>query len=190
MITAIKTIPKGKIIPASRSGGYVLVELAVVFTIIALLIGVVVVPTIAPIRRSKINDDIAKFSQTLRLVAEEAVIQNRRFTVLIDVTDGYYNVYEEKAKTDYDMYDEPVIPQGSLDISYIEQAIFQDGELTQSGDMKLKATPAGWQQSVVFDLIDDRKEQTNFIRCDQGTTRVIVSRNKLELPPVKKDLSL
>ncbi|MCF7956822.1 MAG: hypothetical protein K9M57_00090 [Phycisphaerae bacterium] len=184
------TIPKSKTFRQCSPSGYVLVELAVVITLMALLVGIVVVPSVGPIRRARVHDDISKFCQTLRLVAEEAVLQNRRFTIVIDVTNGYYNVYEEKAKTDYDMYDEPVLGQGSLDISYIEQAVFQDGKHTLSGNMELKATPNGWQQSVLLDLIDDRMEQPHYIRFDQGTTRVMVSRQKLELPAVKKDLSL
>ena len=161
--------------------GSTLLEALFVVAILALMISLVVVDFTGMIRRSRLDEDVARFSRTMRLTAEQAVLRGRDLAVVVEITDGYYTVYEANEENRYGGELEPVIAQQSLDRCYIDQTDFEDGTHQYSGELILRATPEGWATSIVLNLrgIYDRQR---FVRYDRATTRVIVARQPLYLP--------
>jgi type II secretory pathway pseudopilin PulG len=160
--------------------GLVLLELVVVFAIIAMLVGIVVMGPVLRTRRASIDRDVFQFVHTLRSTAEYAMFTGSECIVVIDIYGGYYSVYETADEEEY--YDlSPLMEPGSLDICWIQQVGFEDGTNQYSGELIVHAGSQGWRKSLVFDLIDDRNELQRFVRCDHNTTNVLSSNQPLEL---------
>ena len=179
--------------------GLVLIEIVLVFLIISLLLGIAVPNAIKVIRKTRLDEDAARFARTLRTTAELAVLYGHELDVVIDVTDGYYTIYDKNRKEEQSEnetindgyeYIEPVIERQGLDYCYIEQIDFPDGSHQYSGELILHATAEGWGTSIVFNLIDDRNQRKRYVRCDRQTVRVKESRQPLSMLEAKKEISM
>jgi len=170
--------------------GFVLLEIVVVFLILASLIGLASLNLVGLVQRTRLDEDVSRFAQTLRTAAEQAVFLGRDIEIELEVTDGYYTVYETGGpKTDESEEGKTVlIPTRGLNRSYIDVIEYEDGSRQYSGELVLKATPEGWSSTVLFSLLDDRDEHERYLRCDRLTTRVIVSSQELEFPEPQAEL--
>ena len=183
-----------------------MLELAVVMTILTLAVGIVAMKPFGNIRKENVSEDVKQFADTMRLVAEHAVLTGKTYEVVLEITDCVYTIYEtdpEKEKqskktagdeaTDEELEEEEeesIFDELTMLISFIEEVKFADGSRQYSGEVVMKATPQGWDKSVLFQTLDDRNEFEMFIRLDQGTPRVTVSDSVLEIQEIKKDISL
>jgi len=170
------------------SSGFTLMETAVAFTIIALILGLVLFDMHEMIRRDRLDNDVARFVRTLRLTAQEAVLRGEELVVFIEITDGYYTVYEVDEEKEETQTESSLIERRGLDWCYIEQMELEDGSCQYSGEYNLRATPLGWSRSLVFNLIDDRDERRRYVRCDRMTTQVKSTSQPLELLKAEKDV--
>ncbi len=173
--------------------GFVLLEIVVVFLILASLIGLASLNLVGLVQRTRLDEDVSRFAQTLRLAAEQAVFLGRDIEILLEVTDGYYTVYEaSESGTEEGQESEAeqkiLIPTRGLNRSYIDVIEYEDGSRQYSGELVLKATPEGWSSTVLFSLLDDRDEHQRYLRCDRMTTRVIVSSQEPEFPEPQAEL--
>jgi hypothetical protein len=169
--------------------GLVLLEIIVVFAIIAMLIGIVVMDPVLRTRRASIDRDVSLFANTLQSTVEYAMFTGSECIVVIDIYGGYYSVYETADEEGY--YDlSPLMEPGSLDICWIQQVGFEDGTNQYSGELIVHADSQGWKRSLVFDLIDDRNELQRFVRCDHNTSNVLSSKQPLELPEPQEEVGL
>jgi len=182
-----------------RAVGLVLIELVVVFVIIGLLLSLVAIDPVARIQQARSSEDVFRLAHTLRMAAENAVMQGKKFAVVIDITDGYYEVY--KLDIDDSFYDEQDDREESDELDELDESDELDelDELDEpfvkpgylkdkmSGELVLYATAQGWDQSVVFRLVNDQTEQHRFLRCDRYTTNVKSSGKPIELlEPLEK----
>lgn len=170
-----------------QADGFVLLELVVISLIMILLISLVSVSIVGTIRQVRLDEDVAQFARTLRLAVDQAVFSQKNYTIVIDVMDGYYTVYGEKVNIK-----DPaprLIDTQQLNWCYIESIEFEDSTHQYSGEIVLEATPKGWNQSILFNLIDDRNEQRRFLRCDRFTSRTTVSRQPLEMWRPRKSVA-
>jgi hypothetical protein len=161
----------------------------IVFLIIAALMTLVSVNIVGIVQRTRLDEDVSRFAHTLRTAAEQAVFLGRDIEIYLEVTDGYYTVYDTKeSETGEEQI--VLIDTRGLDRSYIDVIEYEDGSRQYSGELILKATPEGWSGTVLFNLLDDRDEHERFLRCDRLTTRVLVSSQPLDFPEPLSDLSL
>jgi len=189
--------------------GYVLIELVLVFFIMVLLMTIVIPNAIDVIQQAQLDEDVAQFARTLRTTAELAILYGYELQVVIDVMGGYYTVYDFHPKEDKEFdknageeqedeqeiyYNEsemePLIAEQRLNRCFIEQINLDDGSHQFSGEYILRATPRGWERSLVFSLIDDRDKQQRWVRCDRMTVRVEMSRKPLEIPEPLEEVSI
>jgi len=170
--------------------GHTFLEAITAVAIVALVISVVGVNLFGMLERSRLNRDVADFARTLRLTAEQAITRGQELAVVIEVTDGYYTVYEANEKDIYDADEiEPLIERQSLDFSYIDDIEFEDGSRQYSGELILHADRVGWSSTVVFSLLG-LKEQPRFVVCEKLTPRVTVSNQPLDLLLGQEDVSM
>jgi type II secretory pathway pseudopilin PulG len=169
--------------------GFVLMELIVVVLIMAVLIGFVSVNTVGVFNRVRLEGDLDTFRQTLRLACEQAVFSGKTYIVDIEVTDGYYTVYAEAPKEGPNEEVEILIDEQQLKWCYIDEIEFRNGAHQYSGGVKLKATPKGWDDTLLF-VLTDEFDQWRYLRCDRLTAQVTVSRQLLEMPKVFRDVSM
>ncbi len=173
------------------AAGLTLIECVVVMALMALLLTMVAFNASAMVRRARLDRDISRFARTLRMAARQAVFTGKDMLVVIEVTDGYYSVYQAKepGSLDYNS-DEPVIDQQSLDYYYIDKIDFDDGTHQYSGKLILQATPKGWSRSFVFNFLDDQNKSRRYIRCDRFTWRVVCSLHPLKIIEARTDVSM
>jgi len=168
-----------------------LIELMLAMTLVAFLSGLAFVNVNETVRRARLDNDVGRFTRTLRTAADYAAYSGKTVAVVLDVTDGYYTVYEANAKDSYDDMDiEPIMEQQALDWCYIEEVELEDGSKQYSGEIILHVTPRGWGASVLFYLLDDRNNLHRFVRCDRFTPRVVQSRTPVYLLETHEELSL
>ncbi|MBI9017429.1 MAG: hypothetical protein JEZ07_09245 [Phycisphaerae bacterium] len=197
--------------------GMTLLELSVIMTIIALTLAIVPFKSAENIRKTDVSQDVQQFADTMRDIAEHAVLTGKSFELVLDITDCVYNVYEagpenqqdEQKKTDIsELTDdellefedddllldedekESIFEDLTMLISFIEEIEFSDGSRQYSGELIMRATPGGWDKSVLFQTMDDENEYMNFIRLDEGTPRVTVSEFDLEIQESKKNVGI
>ena len=171
-----------------RRAGFVLVELVVVAVIMALLIGFISINTVGVYNRVRLDNDLAIFDQTLRLACEHAVFSGKTYIVDIEITDGYYTVYSETPADSQDQ-EEILIDEQQLKWCYIDEVEFRNGAHQYSGRVKLKATPKGWDDTLLF-VLTDEFDQVRYLRCDRLTARATVSRQPLDMPKIYRDVSM
>ena len=157
--------------------------------ILALFAGLVMVNIVDAVDRARIDEDVADFARTLRLAAEQAIFRNRNYVILVEVTDGYYTIYEADSEGVILEDAEPLIETAVLDRVYIDEIEHEDGSHQYGNELHLHATPHGWKFSVSMILLDP-DERSRFMRCDRLTTRVVVSRNFLPIRAALKDVSI
>jgi type II secretory pathway pseudopilin PulG len=174
-----------------EAAGLTLIECVVVMALMTLLLSMIAFNASAMIRRAKLTSDISRFARTLRMAAQQAVLSGKDILVVIEVTDGYYTVYQADApgSLDYDSND-PLIERDSLDYYYIDKIDFDDGSHQYSGKLILRATAKGWGRSFVFNFLDDRDESRRYIRCDRFTWRVVSSQHPLEIIKARSNVSM
>jgi type II secretory pathway pseudopilin PulG len=162
-----------------HSAGLTLIEMVVVMLIMSLMVGMVIIDVVSAFRRGRLDEDVARFSETLTLAAEQAIFNRKNYLVVIEVMDGYYTVYEELGDGQYDELD-PLLETEVLNWCYIETIEYEDGSRQYSGEVTLRATPTGWENSVLFSFLDDENDRQRFLRCDQMTARNVVSNRPLD----------
>jgi hypothetical protein len=165
------------------------VEAIFAVVVLALIIGIAAVNLPGIVQSAKFDRDVARFSRTLRLAAEQAILRNQRLAIVIDVYDGYYTVYEANEDDVYNEQVEPFIERQGLDFCYIDDIEFEDGSHQYSGELIMYATPQGFGAPILMTLID-LEEQYRFLSCRRLTTYVEVSKQPLELPEAKAELSM
>ena len=187
--TAASCIAAAVRIDRARRGGHTLVEAVFAVVVLAIIIGIVAVNLPGIVQSAKFDRDVGQFSRTLRLAAEQAIFRNERLAIVIDVYDGYYTVYEANEDDVYNEQVEPFIERQGLDFCYIDDIEFEDGSHQYSGELILYATPQGFAAPILMTLID-LEEQYRFLSCRRLTTHVQVSKQPLELPEAKAELSM
>ena len=186
---AIRSYTAKRLMRRRQTGGFVLMEVVLVFLIVALIIGIVSVDVVGVLRKLRLDKDISDFAQTLQQVVDQAVFSGVTYVVAIEVTDGYYTVYEDQGE-ERRGDEEPFIPEDQLKWCYIEDVEYEDGSHQYSGDLELVATPQGWERSVLLSLLDDRNERQRFLRCERLTRNIQVAGYPLVLPEALEDVSM
>jgi len=172
-----------------RARGFTFVETVVVTAIILLLAGFISVNLIDRIPEAKLDRDVAQFVNTLRGAVQEAILRQENLTVVIEVHDGYYTVYQDRGLSEYDEDAEPLFDREQLRRCWIDDVEHESGEHQYSGVVTFKATPQGWSGSVLFHLLD-KDDRVRFVRIDRYTTRVIMDEKPLELMEAKNTITM
>ncbi len=159
-------------------------------TLIGLLLSLVATTFFGGIGRAHLDADVGTFARTLRTAAEHAILTGKTYEVFIEIYDGYYTVTEapEEAQGGAEPA-EPLVEKQSLDLSWIDEVEYEDGSRQYSQNMTLRATAKGWEQAVLFRIVDEN-DRWRYVRCDRFTANVAVSRQPLELLAAQDEVSL
>ena len=141
------------------------------------------------IQRTQLDDDVGCFARSMRTAAEQAAITGRTLAVVIEVTDGFYTVYEANSDNDYGEDANMILERQSLDRCYIDEIDFEDGTHQYSGELILQVTSQGWTAGVVLNLID-LHEHRRYVRFERQRPRVTVAHEMLYLPEPRSEVSM
>jgi prepilin-type N-terminal cleavage/methylation domain-containing protein len=171
--------------------GFTLTELAVVVVIISLVVLVAQVRLFGLLRRSTFKAQVQEFISTMQMAARAAAQSDRRYEVIVNLTEQSYLLREINSPDLSEVLQEEIIVEGNLGkncwIAYVE---FDDGEYTNEGKAKFRAGHAGWQYGGKIVLLDENErpysvvvERMNrIVKLQQGEAALLVPKAQSEIP--------
>ena len=184
--TAVRVGPGGP-----RAGGFTLVELIVVITVLALFVLMVQLNLFGALQRSSFKAQVQGFVSTIQMAASGAAETGRRYEVIVDVSEQTYLLREITGSNLSEILDEEIIVEGqfgdSCRVSYVE---FDDGEYTNDGQAKFRLGHAGWMYAGKIVLLDENEQPhtgavsrlTPIVQLVDGDLELMRPKSKREVP--------
>lgn len=142
-----------------RVSGFTFTELVVVIVIISLFVMMAQLNLFGLLRRSKFKAQVQDFISTLRMAATAAAEGDRRYEVIIDITEQSFLLREITSPDLSEVLEEEIITESyfaeNCRAVYIE---FDDGDYTNEGRAKFRAGRAGWQYGGKIVLADEKEQ--------------------------------
>jgi len=186
--------------------GFSLVELVLVLFVITTMLGVITISVISVVSRSKYDADAARLVYFLQRSVHQAVLQQQKLELEIDLDSGTYSstiVYDEVdellagGETEDPNNPAPAVASTAeeaesisgdpLELYYITSIQLED-DTAMGGVMSLYATGGGWMESFIIELTDESETFSRWIRCDRGTTNVRLYKTPAALPKPTSNL--
>jgi len=179
---------------AARHGGFTLVELIVVVSILALLVLLAQMNLFGVLRRNQFRADVQEFVSAMQMAASAAAESERRYEVIVDIMEQGFLLREIGSSglvEISDIPDEEIIMQGyfgeNCQVVYVE---FDDGDYTNESAAKFRAGHGGWQYGGKIVFLDE-SEQAHavvvnricpMVRLVQGDPPLMTPKAKDEVP--------
>lgn len=146
--------------------GFTLIELIVVVVIVSLVVLVAQVRLFGVLTRNRFKAQVQEFVSTMQMAARTAAQSDRRYEVIIDLTEQSYLLREITSPDLSEVLQEEIIVEGNLGhncwIAYVE---FDDvdysrpGEsYTNEGRAKFRAGHSGWAYGGKIVLLDENEQ--------------------------------
>lgn len=180
--------------PGSLAGaraGFVLIEMIVVISILALFVLMVQVNLFGALRRSRFKADVQEFVSAMQMAASAAAESSRRYEIIIDIGEQMFILREITSSDLAQVLDEEIIIQKqfgpSCQIAYVE---FDDNTYANEGRAKFRVGHGGWHYGGKVVFLDE-DEQPHAIVVDrvmpvvklvEGDPALMVPKAKDEVP--------
>jgi prepilin-type N-terminal cleavage/methylation domain-containing protein len=175
----------------SRIHGFTLTELIVVVVIISLVVLLAQVRLFGLLTRNTFKAQVQEFVSTMQMAARAAAQSDRRYEVIIDLTEQSYLLREITSPDLSEVLEEEIIVEGDLgDNCWIAYVEFDDGAYTNEGWAKFRAGHAGWHYGGKIVLLDESErpysvvvERLNgIVKLKQGEVALLVPKAQSEIP--------
>lgn len=171
-----------------RARAFVLVEMIIIVSILALFVLLVQTNLFGTLRRSRFKANVQEFVSALQMAASAAAESSRRYEVIIDVSEQTYLLRQITSSNLADVLDEEIILDGQFNdtcrVAYVE---FDDGTFTNEGKAKFRAGHAGWHYGGKVVFLDE-SEQPHSVLVSRITPIVeVVDGDQALMTPKGKD---
>ena len=175
----------------SRSGGFILIELIVVVSILAVFVVMVQVNLFGVLRQSQFKATVQEFVSAMQMAASAAAESGRRYEVIVDIGEQAFLLREITSSNLADVLDEEIIVQGrfgeNCQVAYVE---FDDGTYTNETSAKFRAGHAGWHYGGKVVFLDESEQPyavvvsrlTPLIALIEGDPALMTPKGKDEVP--------
>lgn len=176
---------------ANRIGGFTLIELIVVLSMLALFVLMAQVNLFGMLRRSTFKAQVQGFVSAMQMAASTAAETGRRYEVIVDVTEQTYLLRRISSSNLAEVLDEEIVVDGhfgdSCRVSYVE---FDDGTYANEGRAKFRAGHSGWQYGGKVVFLDE-SEQVHTVTVGRLTpiVQVLPGNPELMRPKAKEQVS-
>ena len=174
----------------SRIRGVTLTETIVAVVIISLFVLLAQVSLFGLLRRNTFKAQVQELVSTMQMAASAAAQSDRRYEVIIDLTEQSYLLRQITSPDLSEVLEEEIIVENNFSdncwVAYVE---FDDGDYTNEGRAKFRAGHAGWQYGGKIVLLD-RAEQPYSVVVNR-INRIITLREgdvELLMPRAKEDV--
>jgi len=171
--------------------GFTLTELIVVVVIISLVVLVAQVRLFGLLTRNKFKAQVQEFVSTMQMAARAAAQSDRRYEVIVDLTEQSYLLRQITSPDLSEILEEEIIVEGNLgDNCWIAYVEFDDGDYTNEGRAKFRAGHAGWQYGGKIVLLDENEQPysvvvdrlNRIVKLKQGEVALLVPKAQSEIP--------
>jgi len=174
----------------SRISGFTLTETIVAVVIISLFALLAQMSLLGVLRRSTFKAQAQELVSTMQMAASAAAESDRRYEVIIDLTEQSYLLRQITSPDLSEVLEEEIIVENGFGdncwISYVE---FDDGDYTNEGRAKFRAGHVGWQYGGKI-VLHDRGEQPYSIVINRLNRIVTLKEGDVEIlgPRAKEDV--
>ncbi|MHC4387053.1 MAG: pilus assembly FimT family protein [Planctomycetota bacterium] len=179
---------------AGHSGirGFTLTELIVVLVIIWLFVLLAVMNLSGALRRNTFKVQAHEFVSTMQMAVNAAAESDRRYEVIIDITEQYYMLRQITTPDLWEVLEEEIIVNNyfgdSCRVWYVE---FDDGDYTDPEHMRarFRAGHSGWAYGGKIVLVDEDERAYSVVI--NRINRVVKLKNgdvEVPIPKAKKDV--
>ena len=138
---------------------FTLAELVVVILVVSLLVLLAQIHLFGLLRKNTFRAQVQELVSTMQMAASAAAESDRRYEVIIDLTEQSFLLREITSPDLSQVLEEEVIVEGGFSdncwIAYVE---FDDGEYTNEGQAKFRAGHSGWQYGGKIVLLDEDEQ--------------------------------
>ena len=139
--------------------GFTLTELIVVIVIISLFVLLAQVNFFGLLRKNTFRAQVQDFISTMQMAGRAAAESDRRYEVIIDLTEQSYLLRQITSPDLSEVLEEEIIVDHYLGencrVVYVE---FDDGEYINDGWAKFRAGHSGWQYGGKIVLLDEKEQ--------------------------------
>ncbi len=171
--------------------GFTLTELIVVVFMISLIVLLAQVNFFLVLRKNTFKGQLQDFVSTMQMAASAAAESDRRYEVIIDLTEQSYLLRQITTSDLSEVLDEEIIVQNNFGsncrVVYVE---FDDADFANEGRAKFRAGHSGWQYGGKIILLDEDEKPysvvvnrlNRMIELKEGDVELLVPKAKDEVP--------
>ncbi|MDH4239568.1 MAG: prepilin-type N-terminal cleavage/methylation domain-containing protein [Phycisphaerae bacterium] len=173
-----------------RIHGFTLTELVVVLVVLALFVLFTVTNLFGLFRRNRFEVQAHEFVSTMQMAASAAAESDRRYEVIIDLTEQSYTLRQITSPDLFQVLEEDIIATNEFGINcQVLYVLFDDLMETDEDHQiaKFRAGHAGWQNGGKIVLLDEQ-EQPYSVLVSRMNRVVMLKKGDVEfLLPKAKD---
>ena len=142
-----------------RHSAFTLAELMVVIVMVSMFVILAQMNLLGLFRKSTFTGEVHQFVSTMQKAALAAAESNRRYEVIIDITEQSYLLRQITTADLTEVFEDEIIVENDFgnncQIAYVE---FDDGDYTNDGRAKFRVGHTGWQYGGKIVLLDEQEQ--------------------------------
>ena len=175
----------------NRVRGFTLTELVVVLLIVSLFVLLAQANLFGLLRRNTFRAQAQELVSTMQMAASAAAQSNRRYEVIIDLTEQNFLLRQITTPDLSEVLEEEIIAENNFsDNCRLVYVQFDDGESTNEGKAKFRAGHSGWQYGGKIVLLDEKElpysvvvnRLNRMITLKEGDVGLLEPKEKNEVP--------
>jgi prepilin-type N-terminal cleavage/methylation domain-containing protein len=175
-----------------RSHGFTLTELVVVILVLSLFMLLTMTNVFGLLRRSTFKVQARQFVSTMQMAAVAAAESDRRYEVIIDLTEQSYTLRQITSPDLFQVLEEEIIVTNDFGVNcQVIYVLFDDLMETDEDHQiaKFRAGHAGWQYGGKVVLLDEQEQpysvvvnrMNRVVRLQKGDVELLMPRAKDEV---------
>ncbi len=170
--------------------GFTLTESIVVVLIISLFVLMAMTNLFGLLGKNTFKAQAQELVSTMQMAASAAAQSDRRYEVIIDLTEQTYMLRQITTPDISEVLDEEIIVENDFsDNCSVVYVLFDDGEYTNEGRAKFRAGRSGWQYGGKIVLFDKNEQEysvvvnrlNRIITLKEGDVELLMPRDKNEM---------
>lgn len=170
---------------------FTLTELIVVVFIVSLFVLLAVTNLSGLLTRNTFKAQAAEFVSTMQMAASAAAQSDRRYEVIIDLTEQSYMLRQITEPVLYQVLEEEIIVRNDFsDNCRVAYVLFDDGDYTNEGTAFFPVGHSGWQYGGKIVLLDENEQEysvvvnrlNRIITLGKGDVELLVPKRQEDVP--------
>jgi Tfp pilus assembly protein FimT len=174
-----------------RPRAFVLVEMILVVSILALFVVMVQTHMFGTLRRSRFKANVQEFVSAMQMAVSSAAESSRRYEMIIDLSEQTFLLRQITSSDLSEVLEEEIILSGEFGetcrVAYVE---FDDGTFTNEGKAKFRVGHAGWHYGGKIVFLDESEQSysvmisriTPIVELVEGDAALMTPKGKDEVP--------
>jgi type II secretory pathway pseudopilin PulG len=187
----VSALPKPTPAVCPRTRAFVLVEMIIVVSILALFVVMVQTHLFGTLRRSRFKANVQEFVSAMQMAVSSAAESSRRYEMIIDLSEQTFLLRQITSSDLSEILDEEIIFDGQFGetcrVAYVE---FDDGTFTNEGKAKFRVGHAGWHYGGKIVFLDESEQSysvmisriTPIVELVEGDPALMTPKGKDEVP--------